>query len=457
MTMDLILYNSLSKNKEKFIPKKKGEVNIYSCGPTVYNTPHIGNLRNFIFVDFMKSIFKLNKLKINHILNITDVGHLSSDSDEGEDKLKLASKKEKLSVWDIANKYTEIFLNNLKDLEIELPTVMPKATDHISEQIEMIKKLEENGYAYESNGNVYFDTSKVEYGKLGSIVDSSKSRVGLDPNKKNKHDFVLWFTKSKFEDQDMKWDSPWGRGYPGWHIECSAMAEKYLGKKIDLHTGGEDLLPIHHNNEIAQSESYYGGKKWVNYWVHIAFLNINSEKMSKSKKNFLSLEELKSKNFSPLDFRYYCLGTHYRKNMNFTEEGILSAKNSRKHLIESYIKLESESPSGLFEPYLSEIKSCLMEDFNIPRALGVLNEAISDKKLNSGDKKELLEFFDDVFKLGIKSAEVKDTRIINLFNSRDEFRKNKDWSKSDEIRGELSSKGYIVLDDLEKSYIYQKN
>jgi len=455
--MDLHLYNSLSKGKEKFIPKEKGNVNIYSCGPTVYNTPHIGNLRNFIIVDFMKSTFKLNKYKINHIMNITDVGHLVSDSDEGEDKIKLASKKEKINVWDIAKKYTDIFKKNLKELNIELPNKFPKATDHIKEQILMIKKLEEKEYAYSAGGNVYFDTSKVKYGKLGGIVEDSKSRVGLDLNKKNKHDFVLWFTKSKFDDQDMKWDSPWGEGYPGWHIECSAMASKYLGKNIDIHTGGEDLLPIHHNNEICQSEAYYGINRWVNYWTHISFLNINSEKMSKSKNNFVTLEDIKQSDYSPLDFRYYCLGTHYRKNMNFTDDGIKSAKLSRKNLIEQYVKLDDIKKDNLYETYIDEIKESLLDDFNFPKALGIMNLSLNNEKTSEFDKKKIIEFIDDLFKLGIRESVKIPKEIMDKIKMRDKFRLNRKFQEADKIREDLEKNNYIIMDEIEKTYVYKKN
>jgi cysteinyl-tRNA synthetase len=299
-------------------------------------------LRTFIVSDIIKRTLKFNGFKVKHILNITDVGHLTSDADEGEDKLVLAAKKTKKTVWELSKFYTKAFTENLIALNIQPSDKSPKATDHIKEQISMIRKLEGKGFAYVAGGNVYFDTAQLKnYGKLGGIVKLGEGRVDEDKNKRNPHDFVLWFTKSKFQDQDMKWDSPWGRGYPGWHIECSAMATKYLGNHFDIHMGGEDLAHIHHNNEIAQSESALSQEPWVNYWLHSAFLvNKDQSKMSKSARNILTLNELEKNGFQSLDYRYLTLGTHYRKQLIFSKESLVSARNARSKLVQFVIKIE---------------------------------------------------------------------------------------------------------------------
>jgi len=343
--MDLTLYNTLTRRREKFVPLTKGKAGLYTCGPTVYNYAHIGNLRSYIFEDLLKRVLIWNGYNVKHVMNITDVGHLTSDADVGEDKMLLAALREKKSVWKIAEYYTKSFKKDMKKLNILPPDIWSKATDHIPEQIELIQTLEKKGFTYIAGGNVYFNTSKLnDYGKLAQLkLDAEmQARIKDDKNKKNPHDFVLWFTKSKFEAQEMKWHSPWGKeGYPGWHLECSAMAMKYLGKQFDIHCGGIDHVPVHHTNEIAQSEAATGKKPWVKYWLHNEFLVLSQgEKMAKSGGNFITLSTLEEKGFHPLDYRYFCLGTHYRKPLMFSYEALEGARSTTKKLVEKVLDLK---------------------------------------------------------------------------------------------------------------------
>lgn len=451
--MALQVFNSLSKKKEKFVPIEKGKVKMYTCGPTVYDYVHVGNLRTFIVGDIVKRTLKFNGYKVNHVMNITDVGHLTSDADEGEDKLVLAAKKSKKSVWELAKFYGDAFKKNVDALNIQPSDKLPKATEHIKEQIAMIRKLESKGFAYVSGGNVYFDTSQLtQYGKLGGIVESGEARVDEDTNKRNPHDFVLWFTKSKFQDQDMKWDSPWGEGYPGWHIECSAMASKYLGKHFDIHMGGEDLAHIHHNNEIAQSESALDQTPWVNYWVHSAFLvNKDSSKMSKSKGNILTLDSLEKDGFHPLDYRYLTLGTHYRKQLLFSESGLESAKNARSKLNQFVAKIKT-TPGKILDgkEYLAHFEEALNDDFNTPKALSVLSKLIKDERLSGSEKYSLILKFDEVLGLDLsKIGEAIPKEIISLAKEREKLRSEKRYDESDKVREKIEKRGYIILDEID--------
>ncbi len=451
--MTLQVFNSLSKKKEKFVPIEKGNVKIYTCGPTVYDYVHIGNLRTFIVGDIVKRTLKFNGYKVNHVMNITDVGHLTSDADEGEDKLVLAAKKSKRSVWELAKFYTEAFKKNIDSLNIQPSDKLPKATDHIKEQIAMIRKLESKGFAYVSGGNVYFDTAQLKkYGKLGGIVDSGEARVDEDKNKRNPHDFVLWFTKSKFQDQDMKWDSPWGKGYPGWHIECSAMASKYLGNHFDIHMGGEDLAHIHHNNEIAQSESALGQNPWVNYWIHSSFLvNKDSSKMSKSKGNILTLDSIEEDGFHPLDYRYLTLGTHYRKQLLFSKSGLESAKNARSKLNQFVAKIKtSASKISDGKEYLIHFEEALNDDFNTPKALSILSKLIKDKLVKDSEKYALILKFDEVLGLNLFNVgEEIPKSIVLLAEKREKLRSEKKYDESDNVREKIEKLGYIILDEID--------
>ncbi len=451
--MQLKLFNTLSRKKEIFKSSKPNQVSLYTCGPTVYHYAHIGNLRTYIFEDLLKRTLLYNKYKVKQVMNITDVGHLTSDADTGEDKMLLGAKREHKTVWEIADFYTKEFQNDLKKLNILFPDIWCKATDHIKEQIEFIQKLEKRGYAYAAGGNVYFDTAKVkEYGKLAllDLTKEKKARVEKDPHKKNQHDFVLWFTKSKFLEQEMKWDSPWGKGYPGWHIECSAMSIKYLGETIDIHCGGIDHIPTHHTNEIAQSEAATG-KKFVNFWMHGEFL-VLEEKMSKSKGNMITLSTIEEKGFSPLDYRYFCLNAHYKKPLKFSWEGLDAAKNARERIKEKVLeirKIISPSNASTSKRYKEQFIAAINDDLNMPEALAVLWFALKDRTVSAKDLLALIEEFDKIFGLDLLKEEK--TKIpketIALAEEREKYRKQKNFSKADEIRKELSKKGYVIEDN----------
>ena len=447
------LYNTLFKKKEEFKPLGK-EVGLYCCGPTVYHFAHIGNLRSYIFEDVLKRTLLFNEFKVNHVMNITDVGHLTSDSDTGEDKMLKGAKREKKTVYEVAEFYTQAFKEDLRKLNFILPNHFPKATEHIKEQIKLIQKLEKKGFTYIAGGNVYFDTSKLDdYGKLArlDLNAETKSRVEKDANKKNSHDFVLWFTKSKFKDQEMKWESPWGEGYPGWHIECSAMSTKYLGEQFDIHCGGIDHIPVHHTNEIAQSESATGKKPWVKYWLHNEFLVLSKgEKMAKSGDNFLTLSVLEEKGYSALDYRYFCLGTHYRNPLMFSFEAMDSAKAGYKKLVDRVLELKSTGGKGSSD-YLEKFTLGINDDMNTAKGLAVMWEVLKDEKLSDKDKYATLLEFDTVLGLGFKDLEVEKipAAVKKLAEERLVARNAKDWAKSDELRDEISKLGYVVGDTKE--------
>jgi len=429
---------------------------MYACGLTVYNYAHIGNLRSYIFEDLLKRTLLFNGYKVKHVMNITDVGHLTSDADIGQDKMLLAALKEKKTVQAVAEFYTKIFKEDLKKLNIIEPDIWCKATDHIKEQVEMIQKLEKKGYTYFKGGNVYFDTSKIsDYGKLAQLdlAAEAQARVEKDPHKKNPHDFVLWFTKSKFQEQEMKWDSPFGRGYPGWHIECSAMATKYLGKQFDLHCGGIDHIPVHHTNEIAQSEAANGKKPWVKCWLHNEFLVLSQgEKMSKSKENFITLSTIIEKGFDPLDYRYFCLGTHYRKPLMFSYEALEGAKIARKRLNERCSELHKTGTASMQKQkkYLEAFTDDINDDLNTPKALAVMWDVLKDEKLTDKDKHSLLLQFDKVLGLNLGKLKKEKTKIPvevkRLAEQRLTARQNKDWKKADELREKIKELGYAVGD-----------
>jgi len=457
--MPLTLYNTLTRTKEKFVPLKDKDVSMYACGPTVYNYMHIGNLRSFLFEDILRRTLQFNGFKVKHIMNITDVGHLTSDADVGEDKMLKGARREGKTVWQIADFYTKAFQNDVKKMNLLPPSKLCKATDHIKEQIQMIKILEKKGYTYFNGGNVYFDTSKInDYGKLAQLdLDAdSQARVERDPNKKNAHDFVLWFTKSKFQEQEMKWPSPWGKeGYPGWHIECSAMATKYLGKQLDIHCGGIDHIPVHHTNEIAQSEAANGKKPWVKYWLHNEFLVLSGEKMSKSGENFITLSTLEEKRIDALDYRYFCLGTHYRKPLMFSYEALEGAKAARKRLNEKFLELKKTGTASAQKQkkYHQQFTEDIDDDLNTPKALATLWETLKDEKVSDKDKRSLLLKFDTV--LGINLSKLKKEKskipvaVTKLAEERLQVRHNKDWKKADELREKIKELGYVVGDTKE--------
>ncbi|WP_346869160.1 cysteine--tRNA ligase [Clostridium sp. UBA5119] len=461
--MSFYLYNTMTRNKEEFIPANKNKVGMYTCGPTVYNYAHIGNLRTYIFEDALKKSLEYVGYKVKHVMNVTDVGHLQSDGDEGEDKMALGASREHKTVWEIAKFYEDAFFEDCKKLNVKRPTVVCRATEHIEDMIKFVQKLEERGYTYESNGNVYFEIDKFEdYTKLANLsIDELEagSRIEIDPNKKNPLDFVLWFTNSKFSNQIMQWDSPWGRGFPGWHLECSTMSIKYLGENIDIHCGGIDHIPVHHTNEIAQSEAALG-HKWVNYWVHGEFLVLDGGKMSKSSGDFLTVSKLEEEGFSPLDYRYFCLQSKYRKQLVFSFESLKDAQNGYRALkkkigtILTNIDETYSMNKELISRYQEKFKTQISDDLNIANAFTVLNEVIKDGGLNNKEKAFLVEDFDKVFSLNLMTIEKEaievDEKLINhLIEERNIARKEKNYKRSDEIRAQLLEMNIEVLDSKE--------
>ena len=462
--MTLKLYNTLTRSIEEFKPSNPDNVvRMYCCGPTVYNYAHIGNLRTYIFEDLLRKTIKRAGYELQHAMNITDVGHLTSDADEGDDKMLLAAEKEKLSVLEIARKYEETFFKHTSALNIERPDIVCRATEHIEDMIRFVKKLEDNGYAYVSNGNVYFDTAKFpKYGCLsGQNRDDLKhgSRVEQDTNKRNPSDFVLWFTSSKFKDQILQWDSPWGRGYPGWHIECSAMAMKYLGENLDIHCGGVDHVAVHHENEIAQSEGNIG-HKWCNCWMHGEFLQMKDQKMSKSKGNFITLDTLVEKGYLPEHYRYLCLTSHYRSSLIFSYDNLDASATTYRNLLSKYKEFSSsnnnsdEHSNTLHNNYIAQFNSYMFDDLKTPQALAVVWAVIKDKEMTSSDKFKFLNNIDDLLGLGLAKNLALSTEenieipseIMTLVEERKQARANKNWAESDRIRDLIISKGYAIKD-----------
>ncbi len=464
--MGLKLFNTMGRELQEFSPINKNEVTIYACGPTVYNFAHIGNLRTYIFEDILRRVLTFLGYKVKHVINITDVGHLTDDGDCGEDKMEKSARETGKTAWEIAEYYTNAFFKDIENLNIIKPEIVSKATDNIQEMIDLIKKLEEKGFTYISGGNVYFSIDKFpDYGKL-ALLDRQKlhagARIEIDSNKKNPYDFVLWFTKSKFGNQTMTWDSPWGRGYPGWHIECSAMSMKFLGENFDIHCGGIDHINVHHTNEIAQSEAATG-KKWVNYWLHGEFLVLNKSKMAKSAGNFLTLTDLIQKGYDPLDYRYFCLTGHYRSQLQFSWESLDSARNARLNIIEKVKLCYEEAGKNIPENNLtisdnakqiiSNFKDALEDDLNCPKALAVLWTMLKDAKISQAEKVFLSLEFDKIFGLSllkeINKESVKysiDDEVSILIKEREEARKNRDFKLADVKRDKLKALGIEVKD-----------
>jgi cysteinyl-tRNA synthetase len=455
------LFNTLTRKKEIFKPIKKGKASMYCCGLTVYNYAHIGNLRTYIFEDILRRTLEYNNFKIKHIMNITDVGHLTSDADQGEDKMEKGAKREGKTAYQIAQFYTKEFKKDLKKLNILPPHLFPKATDHIKEQIDWIKKLEKSNFTYQTSDGIYFNTTKFKaYGKLANLKKQKLKpgkRVSLG-QKKNKTDFALWKFSSKKQKRQMEWSSPWGTGFPGWHIECSVMATKYLGKKIDIHCGGIDHIPIHHPNEIAQTEAITK-KQWVNYWLHGEFLLENKEKMAKSKGYFLTLKKLEQKH-PALTYRYFCLNTHYRKQLNFTFKALESAKISLEKLQNKIIELKTKDSikpnKNLENKLLNQFKKSINDDLNTPEVLAVLWTTLKSKLSNKQKLKIALEI-DQILGLNLKSLKtIKIPQEIKaLADKRLKARLKKDWTTSDKIRTQIAKKGYSI-DDTQDSYILNK-
>jgi cysteinyl-tRNA synthetase len=459
--MALKLYNTLSRKKEIFRPLKKGEVRLYICGPTVYNYAHLGNLRTYIFADILRRVLEYNGYKVNQVMNITDVGHLTSDADTGEDKIEMGAKRERKTAWQIAKFYEQAFKKDIKRLNIKSPTLWVRATDHIKEQIELIKILEKKGFTYKIADGIYFDTLKLKtYGRLWPKKMKLKAgaRVEMVPGKKNPTDFALWkFTPAGVKRQ-MEWDSPWGRGFPGWHTECVAMAAKYLGLPFDIHTGGIDHILIHHTNEIAQAEAAFG-KILANFWLHGEFLTLKGGRMGKSEGNIIILEDLIKKGFNPLAYRYLCLTTHYRSKLNFSWPTLKGAQNALDNLYQKAHELIefknithlSRSEQVCYSGFQKRFWEFINNDLDTPKALALMWKVIKDKKLKIKDKRELLLDFDKVFGLDlgtIKKPKIP-KEIERLVEIREKHRREKNWQKADEIRQKIKEKGWWIEDTKE--------
>lgn len=447
------LYNTLSRKVEEFNPLDPSLVTLYTCGPTVYDNTHIGHLRKYTNDDLLKRALLFNGYKVKHVQNITDVGHLVSDEDAGEDKMEKGARRAGKTVWEIARFYEEVFHEALRKMNTIAPDVSCRATEHIAEQIDLIKKLSDKGYTYETPETVYFDTSKfAAYGQLsGQNLQDKKvgvrDGVKVDPNKKNPADFALWIKRvGEHKEHTMHWDSPWGDGFPGWHIECSAMSMKYLGETVDIHTGGVDHIAVHHEDEIAQSEAATG-KKFVNFWVHYEFLDVDGTKMSKSLQNFYTLEDLAGRGFSPMSLRYLFLGTHYRQKMNFTFEALTGAQqaleNIHKRVLEKKMVQgggESKASAGYLQKFLEAIN----DDLNMPKALAVFWEALKDDKSTY----EAIIAMDSVLGLQLDQAEAKviPQEVLDLAAKRDELRKSKNFVEADQVRAQIENMGFRVED-----------
>lgn len=449
---EIYLTNTLGRKKEKFEPIEPGFVGMYSCGPTVYDFSHIGHARTYIFSDILEKTLEYNGLEVKRVMNITDVGHLVSDSDTGEDKMEKRATRENKTVWEIADYYTKDFLDLAKKVNIKLPELLPKATDHIPEMINLIKKLEEKGFTYKLADGIYFDTSKFpKYGELTGqtwqqLQDNLKAgaRVEMVSGKKYPTDFALWKFSPKNEKRQMEWKSPWGKGFPGWHIECSAMSMKYLGETFDLHTGGVDHIQIHHTNEIAQSEAA-AGKKFVNYWLEGEHLLVEGEKMSKSLGNYLRLKDIEDKSFDPIAFRYLVLTAHYNTQLNFTWESLQAAQNALNNLYRE-VSSYSEAKVGCAE-FEQQFLKAINNDLDTPKALAVMWDLVKSDYPDSAKLQSLLKF-DEV--LGLELAEISGqtatSEVDELVKQREKAREEKDFAKSDEIRKQIADKGFEVVD-----------
>lgn len=450
-------FNTLTKKIEEFIPNEKGKISMYTCGPTVYHYAHIGNIRTYVLEDLFEKTFRYIGYDVKRVMNITDVGHLQSDGDTGEDKMSIAAKREKKTSHEIAEYYTNAFFEDCVLINIKRPDVVSKATDNIESYIKMIEKLLKEERAYISNGNIYFDTSKDEtyYELSGRNADelmvAVREDIEEDNDKKNPFDFGLWFTNSKFSNQELQWDSPWGRGYPGWHIECSAIAIKNLGEHLDIHMGAEDAIFPHHTNEIAQSEAYLG-HKWCNYWVHLSFLNVNNTKMSKSKGDILRVVDLKNKGYDPLSYRYFILNTYYHKQVNFSFDALDSAEVALKKLRNKIKQLkDTESvDNNIFKDWDDKFKSYIEDDLNTANAMTLLYDLLKSD-VDDSTKLALIQSWDKVFSLDLiqKDCDELNGEILKKIEERNLAKKNKDFAKADMIRDELLKQGIKLIDGRE--------
>jgi len=454
--MALKIYNTLTRKKQIFKPLRDKRVGLYTCGPTVYNYAHIGNLRTYVFTDVLQKTLEYNGYKVKRVMNITDVGHLTSDADTGEDKMELEAEKEKRSVWEIAKFYTNAFLNDIKKLNIKKPETIVPATKTVVDQIKIIKMLIGKKYAYETSKAIYFDVVKFKnYNKLSrqplsQKITAARKEVIEDTEKKHPADFVLWFKLAgRYKNHSMRWPSPWGLGFPGWHIECSAISTKYLGQPFDIHTGGVDHIGTHHTNEIAQSEAAFG-KPLAKFWLHGEFLIIDQSKMSKSEGNFITLDTLKKHGFDPLAFRYLTLTAHYRSKLNFTWESLEAAQNALEKLRETILTLKTVKQSvdqKILKQYRKKFSNYINNDLNMPSALAFLWEVIKSNKINNKTYRLIIDF-DKVF--GLNLAEIKTEKIpseiLKLASEREKYRKEKNFKKADKLRKEIEKIGWLIED-----------
>ncbi len=469
--MELKFYNTLTRQKEEFKPLEKDMVRLYSCGPTVYNYAHIGNFRAYILMDTLRRILKYNGYKLNHVMNITDVGHLESDADEGEDKMEKAARRENKDPYEIAQHYTNVFLKDIERLNIDKPEIITKATDNIPQMIEYVQAILKNGYAYETSKGIYFDVSKLDkYPVLSNrkLEDQlAGARVEVDNEKRNPYDFALWIKAP--ENHIMKWESPWGLSYPGWHLECSTMSKRFLGDEFDIHTGGVDHIPTHHENEIAQSKGATG-KIPAKTWIHCEFLLVDGGKMSKSLGNTYTLDQLQEKGITPLAYKLFCFTSHYRNKLNFTFEGASGAQKALERLYESYIKNTQGNDNvqdEIIQEYKEKFTSYINDDMNLPGAMSIVWDVAKNPKKSSKFADLLLEF-DSVLGLDIANAkkyiseieqnqETIPEEIQSLVDERKIARQNKDWEKSDELRDIIISKGYSIKDTKDGIIIKKEN
>lgn len=465
------IFNTLGREVQEFVPRTEGAVRLYSCGPTVYDYATIGNFRTFIFVDVLRRTLAALGYDVRHMMNVTDVGHLASDADEGEDKMLAGARREGATVWDIAKFYTERFFADAAALNLLRPHVVAKATDHVADMIDLIRRLEARGFTYVAGGNVFFDVARfARYGEL-ALLDRQRLRAGarisVDRSKRNPEDFGLWFTRSKFENQAMTWDSPWGRGYPGWHIECSAMAMRYLQERFDIHCGGIDLIPVHHTNEIAQAEAALeidpqSSERWVNYWCHGEFLMVNGAKMSKSKGNWVTIGQLQEQGYDALDFRYFVLGAHYRAHQNFTMRALAAARSARLGLADRLAELARRAacgdpgalpPADGSHPAVAAALAHAANDLALPRVLAGLWQLAKEDAADPELTLRAVAAIDRITGLRLleavpaaAEAEPADAAVDGLIREREEARRNRDYRRADEIRAQLAQRGIELRD-----------
>lgn len=459
--MDIRLTNTLTRTTDVFTSLKPGAVGMYVCGPTVYSRAHIGNLRAFTFADVLRRMFEANGYAVTEVMNITDVGHLVGDGDEGEDKLQMSADKQGKTAWDIAAEYTDLFLKDMQAMNVLTPHVLPKATDHIAEQIAMIEEMERKGFTYTVADGVYFDTSKLpEYGRLSGQKSEEKeegARIGVHGEKRNPSDFALWKFSPEGAKRHMEWESPWGVGFPGWHIECSAMSEKYLGVPFDVHTGGEDHVAVHHENEIAQTMAARGVLE-ANWWLHNAHLMVDGGKMSKSLGNGYTVEDICAKGIEPLAFRYFVLGAHYRKPMNFTWEAVGAAQTALNRLVDA--AREWDTPLSVDAAAVERFMTRVNDDLDTAGALAVLWDVVHDENMASGVKAATVLAMDEVLGLALEDVVARPVRVTEeaqqLLDERVRVRMAKDWAKSDALRDQLAAMGYSVEDTADGQRVREK-